>query len=313
VLSFEAEEAAILQATSRKPLHLFVEETGSAEWLQDRLQDRLVADAPFDVLHLSCHGDIDKRAGPVLLLEDDVGNGKFATASDLSAVIGDASKLPLLFLSACRTAERLEAGEEGRRRAAEPMVRDLIRAGVAHVLGWDGSVRDVDAMAFAEHFYGELTQGRTVALAAARARCKLLQVARTDPSRGVHWHLARLYMGPHGGGPLIAGSRKRQYAGQGVDRQFLDKQRQRVPVAGRNQFVGRRRVLQRVFRSFAEIASGSSGRCGVLLHGMGNLGKSSVAARIASRLQRHQTVVVFERYDALAVFDGLLDSVPVLR
>ena len=312
VLSFEAEEAAILQATRRKPLHLFVEETGAAEWLQDRL----VADAPFDVLHLSCHGDIDKRLGSVLLLEDEVGNGKLATAADLSNVIGDASTLPLLFLSACRTAERLEAGEEGRRRAAEPMVRDLIRAGVAHVLGWDGSVRDVDAMAFAEHFYGELTQGRTVALAAARARSKLLQAGRTDPNRGAHWHLARLYVGAHGGGPLIARQgqgKKRQHAGQGVDRQFLDKQHQRVPVAGRGAFVGRRRVLQRVFRAFAEVDSGSGESCGVLLHGMGNLGKSSVAARIASRLQRHQTVVVFERYDALAVLDSLMDAVPMAR
>ena len=310
VLSFEAEEAAILQATSRKPLHLFVEETGAAEWLRDRL----TADGPFDVLHLSCHGGIDKRRGPVLALEDERGCKALTDVSTLVGTIGEADRLPLLFLSACRTAERLEAGEEGRRRAAEPMVRELIRAGVAHVLGWDGSVRDVDAMAFAEHFYGELTQGRTVALAAARARSKLLQTARTDSNCGAHWHLARLYVGAHGGGPLIARQgKKRQHAGQGADRQFLDKQRQRVPVAGRGAFVGRRRVLQRVFRAFAEVDSGSGGSCGVLLHGMGNLGKSSVAARIASRLQRHQTVVVFERYDALAVLDGLRDAVPLPR
>ncbi|MDZ7857275.1 CHAT domain-containing protein [Sphaerotilus sp.] len=312
VLSFEAEEAAILQATQRKPLHLFVEETGSAEWLKDRL----VADGPFDVLHLSCHGDIDKRRGPVLALEDDRGGMVLTEVPTLVEAIGEADRLPLLFLSACRTAERVESGEEGRRRAAEPMVRELIRAGVAHVLGWDGSVRDVDAAAFAEHFYDELAQGRAVALAAARARSKLLRTARTDPNRGAHWHLARLYVGAHGGGPLIARQgqgKKRQHAGQGVDRQFLDKQRQRVPVAGRGAFVGRRRVLQRVFRAFAEVDSGSGGGCGVLLHGMGNLGKSSVAARVASRLHRHQTVVVFERYDALAVLDGLKDAVPVAR
>ena len=310
VLSFEAEEAAILQATSRKPLHLFVEETGAAQWLQDRL----AADGPFDVLHLSCHGDIDKRRGPVLALEDDRGGVALTDVPLLVGSIGEADRLPLLFLSACRTAERVESGEEGRRRAAEPMVRELIRAGVAHVLGWDGSVRDVDAAAFAEYFYDELAQGRTVAQAAARARSKLLQTARTDPNRGAHWHLARLYVGARGGGALIARQgKKRQHAGQGADRQFLDKQRQRVPVAGRGAFVGRRRVLQRVFRAFAEVDSGSGESCGVLLHGMGNLGKSSVAARIASRLQRHQTVVVFERYDALAVLDGLRDAVPLPR
>ena len=40
---------------------------------------------------------------------------------------------------------------------------------------------------------------------------------------------------------------------------------------------------------------------------MGALGKSSLAARVASRTLR-EPVVVFERYDALAIFDKVLDA-----
>jgi hypothetical protein len=45
---------------------------------------------------------------------------------------------------------------------------------------------------------------------------------------------------------------------------------------------------------------------------MGNLGKSSLAARVANRMQRHETVVLFERYDALAVFEALVRALPPL-
>ena len=313
VLSFEAEEAAILQATNhfafgQSSLHLFVEETGSAEWMRQRL----FRDGPFDVLHLCCHGGIDKRYGPVLALENDCGDIDQADVSKLVKALGTASKLPLLFLSACRTAERVEAGEDGRRRAAEPMARELVRAGVGHVLGWDGSVRDVDASAFAEHFYGELVLGTSVPCAAAVARQKLCSMARTDSLRGQHWHLARLYIGPQGGGALVdaESQRFREYAGQNATQAFLDMKGRQIPVALPDEFVGRRRILQKAFRGLSHAAGGVTRSVGVLLHGMGNLGKSSVAARLSQRLQRHQTVVIFKRYDPLTVFDQVVVALP---
>lgn len=48
----------------------------------------------------------------------------------------------------------------------------------------------------------------------------------------------------------------------------------------------------------------------MLIHGMGSLGKSSLAARIANRMPRHDTVVLYERYHALAVFEALLRALP---
>jgi hypothetical protein len=146
VLSYEAEEAAILQATDHLPLHLVVEESGAAQYLGERLD----LDGPFEALHLSCHGDIDPERGPVLALEDDLGGMAPTGPGEVAQLLGDPERTPLVFLSACRTAEQGE-NDEGTQSFA-PFVHELIRAGMANVLGWDGSVYDSDAMAFAQYF-----------------------------------------------------------------------------------------------------------------------------------------------------------------
>ena len=71
------------------------------------------------------------------------------------------------------------------------------------------------------------------------------------------------------------GERRRSLARQ-REQAFLDPARQHVPVATRAEFVGRRRPIQAVLRAFRDGA-------GVLVHGMGALGKSSLAARVVSR------------------------------
>jgi len=52
-------------------------------------------------------------------------------------------------------------------------------------------------------------------------------------------------VGPAGGGPIVGGTRKRSMlpATHG-QKAFLAKERQQIPVASHEMFVGRRRVLQ---------------------------------------------------------------------
>ncbi len=301
-LDYEAEEAAILDATARLPMRLSVEESGCADFLKDRLAQ----DGPFEAVHLSCHGDILRGTGPVLALETPEGDLAPVTPGRLAGVLGE-RKAPLVFLSACRTAERGERRDaDGKAEAVEPFARALIRAGVANVLGWDGSVYDLDATRFARAFYGELAERSTVPYAAAAARREVLREHRNDPRAGRHWHLARVYAGPQGAGPLCDRAKpKRKLRKAAGYKEFLDKDNGQVPVATAAEFVGRRRHAQAVLRAFRE-----NERAGVLIHGMGNLGKSSLAARIANRMPKHETVVVFERYDALAVFDQLIRALP---
>ena len=296
-LAFEAEEAAILDATAKLPLHIVVEESGAAAPLAERLA---LDEGPFEMLHLSCHGDIDPVQGPYLAFEDEAGRLAPVLPAEVAQLLGDVDRTPLVFLSACRTAEHAPGAAA---RPVEPFVRNLVRAGVHNVLGWDGSVYDNDAASFAQAFYRELALQKRVAHAAALARQQLRRLHRADPERGLHWHLARLYVGAAGGGALAAaGLPRRKLASTSHSNQFLDAERREVLVASRQAFAGRRRELQAVHRAFA---SGNA----VLVHGMGNLGKSSLAHRVATRMTGHRTVVVFKRYDALAIFDRLVDAV----
>jgi CHAT domain-containing protein len=158
-----------------------VEESGSAPLLAERI----ATDGPFEALHISCHGDIDRGCGPYLMLEDEAGERAAAFVADMVRCLGDAEQRPpLVFLSACRTAEQ-------QARSGESFVRALVRSGVANVLGWDGSVYDRDAAAFAEGFYEALALGRSVAHAAAEARRQLLTTLTRNPhaaaSTGI-WH-----------------------------------------------------------------------------------------------------------------------------
>jgi tetratricopeptide (TPR) repeat protein len=290
-LDFEAEEAAILRAANPRHMRVIVEESGALL----HLQDLVLQEAPIEALHLSCHGDI-QQGQAFLALEDDTGGVAFATATDLVTALGE-TKPPLVFLSACRTAET-EA-------AATPLTRDLVSAGVPNVLGWDGSVYDADAIAFTSRFYGELAARRSVAYAAAIARGVMLRAHTLDPEKHRHWHLARVYAGPQGGGALCEGGRKHRPPQQNPGyTEFLDKEK-RVPVASRAEFVGRRRQLQRILRAFQDARWS-----GVLIHGMGRQGKSSLAARIADRMTHNTTVVVFENYRAVSIFDAVARALP---
>ena len=69
-------------------------------------------------------------------------------------------------------------------------------------------------------------------------------------------------------------------------------------------FVGRRPELQAALRALR-----SGDRAGVLLHGQGRLGKSSLAARIVDRRPDLAVAVAFGDYSALAILDAIAPAV----
>jgi tetratricopeptide (TPR) repeat protein len=318
-LDYEREESMILEATRPRlgqpaPVHLQVEESGELEFLAEALR----VQGPFDVIHLSCHGSILPKSDgrdplPVIFLEDAQSRADAVSVDRLKTAL-DAMPT-LLFLSACRTAERgaasvppLPSGfrKEGlagsvHERAesslgavagnglADPFARQ-VSAFTPNVLGWDGSVYDSEATLFSQELYRELSRGDTVPKAAAKARRALLRAREDAPSDrvlGSHWHLARVYLGPGGGAPLCDPRRPLGRASQPEAAQaFLGGDR-RVPVASRDAFVGRKRELKRIIGAYR------GGTKGVVVHGMGNLGKSSLAARVAGRMSGYRTAVVY--------------------
>ena len=314
-LDFEAEEAAILAAVGESRIDLVVDDTGDPGQLARRLADL----GGMPAVHLSCHGvnNWPVRPGepgvPVLMMEDELGGGRPITAADLAGLLTAVPRL--LFVSACLTATgaddtgHLPPGD-GRKCGSGPggglvahsLATALVAAGFPAVIGWDGSVDDRAATVFAGRLYRDLSRGADLAVAAGDARRALL--ASDDPRVRGDWHLARLWLGPAGGGPLVTGTRKRSLvtATRGT-KTFLDAKRQ-VPVAAAEMFVGRRLELQAALRALR-----SGDHAGVLLHGQGRLGKSSLAARIADRSPDMAVAVVFGDYGALAIVDAVAAAV----
>jgi hypothetical protein len=315
-LDFEAEEMAILNAVGETSLDLVVEDSGNPEHLGLRLSEL----GGMPVVHLSCHGLHNWRPGPdgpatpVLLMEDDLGDG-CPTSAD--ALVGLLTPRPqLAFVSACLTATGADvaghvpvgAGHRGGPTAepgvpvAHSMATGLVAAGIPAVIGWDGSVSDQAATRFAEHLYRQLSRRVAVAEAVAGARRHLL--ACSDGRLRADWHLARLWLGPAGGGPLVAGTRKRQMVPpHHVTKTFLDRKHE-LPVAAAEMFVGRRPEMQHTLRALR-----GGQKAGVLLHGQGRLGKSSLAARIADRHPNRAVAVVFGDYTPTAILDAIADAV----
>ncbi|MGH8931766.1 MAG: CHAT domain-containing protein [Egibacteraceae bacterium] len=321
-LDYEAEEAAILEAVGEANLDLVVEESGDPEQLGDRLAEL----GRMPAVHLSCHGlnrwspDGQSAAEPrpVLMMEDAEGNDRPTDAGELIRCLRVASPR-LVVVSACLSAatggegrgSAPLAGREGEAgRVAHSLASALVGAGVPAEVGWHGSVADTAATEFALVLYRGLAGRQDVALAVGDA-CRALLACEDERVRR-DWHLARLWVGPRGGGAIVGGGRKRSLVpathGQ---KAFLAKQRRQVPVASHEMFVGRRRQLQQALRM---LRGGDHG--GVLLHGMGRLGKSSLAARIANRRKDLALAVVFEHYGALSVLEALttaLRSYPAAR
>ncbi|WP_405813062.1 MULTISPECIES: CHAT domain-containing protein [unclassified Streptomyces] len=311
-LDYEAEELAILGAVGETGLDLVVEDSGNPERLGLRLSEL----GGMPVVHLSCHGLHNWRESPeapptpVLLLEDDLGEGRPTSAKELVGLLTPPPRLA--FVSACLTATGADVaghlpGGAGRRGApaagpgvavAHSLATELVAAGIPAVIGWDGSVNDRAATLFAEHLYAQLSRRVGVAEAVAAARRRLLQCP--DEHVRADWHLARLWLGPAGGGPLVAGTVKRRMVpAHHATTAFLDRKLQ-LPVAAAGMFVGRRPELQRALRALRDRHKG-----GVLLHGQGRMGKSSLAARIADRLPDRAVAVVFGDYTRAAILDAV--------
>lgn len=300
-LNFEDEEVALLTATQHMGLDFTCEESGTLPLLAKR-----VADEHPDVVHLTCHGALHPK--PILVLEDDFGGRANATPGDLLGALPQ--PLPrLLFSSACETAQA--------DASLIPLTKHLLYAGAPAALGWAAPVLDNEATQLAAELYRRLAAGEALPTALAGARFALLtseeSAARTGiPDRSKDWHLARLYLGPAGGGPLATPNGSIRHANRGsAVRQFLD-ERGEVAIASQQEFVGRRRAIQDILREFR---AERPDHAGVLIRGFGGQGKSSLAGRIAHRLEEsHRPIVVYggkerlERYGADAILGRFLDA-----
>ena len=297
VLDFEKEEGLILTATkeAKQDLALIVEESGCLQELAYLIDSH--DKGYFDVLHLTGHATIDDNGEPRFYTETETGENYPASGQD----IADSCKfrLPkLLFLSGCRT------GQRGKSGSVPSLAEELLISGVKAVLGWGKKVGDSDATAAAAALYKSLAAGYELTEALAATYQVLIAKKARD------WHLLRLYVAGNLPINLVTTVRtpmRKRAPKPTVTEQFLDAAGKQVKVPSREAFVGRRRQIQKCLKAL------NLDLVGVLIHGMGGLGKSSLASRLCDRLTQFDKIVWSGKVDEASLLSKLGDKLPKLQ
>lgn len=256
-LDFEREEEVLMAAVGSR----VVVETALLGTF-DELGDLLTSFEPH-IVHLSGHGELGPR-GASFFFEDDRGFARARPAAEVGERLSG-NGVRCVFVSGCK------AGSAPPRNVLGGVCQAVIAHGLPMAIGWAASIVDDIATTVAKRFYAAVSKGASVDFALAQARWSGWDTygRSGDPS----WSLPVLYASI-------------------VDTRILDKDASKSPptpsrdhlqipgVSYARYFVGRRREMQAVFPGLRD----GSIR-GVVLTGLAGVGKSSLATRLARKLQ----------------------------
>jgi tetratricopeptide (TPR) repeat protein len=279
VLDHERELQNILDAVEIARAHRNIEVRILEVGHPDSIAAAIEADA-YHVLHLSCHG-----LPGALQLEDEDGGAVITTAAQLLEPIRRIGRpLPLVLLNSC-----LGGVQEGQ---AASFAEELIRAGVPCVLAMQTSVSDHYATKLAAAFYGHLARHENLlasrALALARkelesARLKAVQGGASSRETEPEYATASLFVG----------GEEHPLANFALDEQLLKIQpvyemAGPVPQLRIDDLIGRRKELRETLRTLRDP---SRRYAGVVLTGIGGVGKSAAAGRAMQRVKEDGCLV----------------------
>ncbi len=288
-LGYEDDERGILNAAAAAGIDVLVEESGTTTGLAERVDE--FDDGHFDVLHLTGHAGF-VNGEPVFFFEDEFGDSAPARAEAIRDAVR--RRIPrLVFLSACSTGGAGVGGDGG---ATPSMCEALVRAGFPAVLGWGAPVFDSSARNAAIALFERLSKGDPIDAATAAAR-EVLCHGKKATSAGAEaigpardWHLLQLFADASPLSALVAPkgrAGRERWNPRPRAAVLLDAaagQPGTATVCDDLDFVGRRRPTQRALRVLKSPAGSDAMREGVVLRGLGGLGKSSLAFRIARRM-----------------------------
>ena len=298
-LDVEAAMQAILDATARVDAsgaaQVRILEVASPQQIAEALRD-----AQYHVLHISAHGS---QTG--LELEDEDGNAVSVAAADLVVRLRSGGKpLPLIVLSSC-------AGGSG---GSDGLAATLVRCGADRVIAMQTSVSDVYATRLTGELYEHLARpdAPSVAAALADARRELEDAANAAAHASAPWppeHAVATLLCVEADPPLVDAAaepivlpqRTEPPVGGGV---------RRLPIG---YLIGRRAQLRTALMALrgGPVADQRYGALsGVLLTGVGGIGKSAVAGRIETRLagEGWLAAVHFGRWNPSVLIAAVVDA-----
>jgi tetratricopeptide (TPR) repeat protein len=282
LLNMEKELSRILEAVEparkqSRPAHVRVLERGTLKAIREAL-----AAERYHALHVTCH------AGPgVLVLEsEEGGEDKVDAGRFCNEALVPGRGVPVVVLAGCATALSIPGKNQG--EAALPgFARELLARGVPAVVAMQAPVSDSYATELGARFYHTLAISKRpdplFALVEAR------RSVETDRQKGqlvgpvdlAEWATPALWLrGPSL--PLYDPDLPFEEIQPSPEPHLSD----RVVVRPVGEFVGRRREKRQILH-----ALGRADRAGVVLHGLGGVGKSSLSAEVLRKLQEERWLV----------------------
>jgi tetratricopeptide (TPR) repeat protein len=321
LLDYEAELAAIIDAVdpARRGQGAYVQvlNWGSLATIRDALLAQR-----FHVLHLSCHA-----APGVLLLEDAAGRADRVSAARFAAEgLPPDRGVPLVVLAGCSTAladpqradeatspEAVAAGDRTASGAADAtqtaqalkgLARELLERGVPAVVAMTAPVTDRYATVLGAEVYRELAAREDpVPLAAVSDSRRAVEARRRALPEGDPWAAVAEWATPvlvQAGPPLALYRRA-----DGLDQLAAPPTPVFSPgmvVRRVGEFVGRRAELRELLRALR------GGGAGVVVHGIGGVGKSTLAAQLVAQLGADRGLLVAANGAASLTVDLVLEA-----
>ena len=268
ILNTEKEQEMIIAALDKLQRKRLIDIDFCEDATLATIQDYLL-EQEYDILHFTGHGVFNEELQrSELLLENERGNQHRVADTEFTALVRNHPSLRLIVLSACQSARTAN------NTAYPGMAIQLAKQGTSAVLAMQYSVLDTTAMLFANRFYTAVANNKPIDVALAESRLALALAARDEGCERIDFATPVLLLNDP---DCVNVSQVRTPEGleSAGTTDFAT-----VSVMDRG-FVGRRRELRRIRSGFL---GGKQRAC--IIHGMGGMGKSVLATRAATKLQK---------------------------